>query len=64
VGSDHLDAFIEQDLIQRIGVVGLVSDQTLGLLLQKATLQSRPNKGDFVRASTLRVDGERRRSAV
>jgi hypothetical protein len=65
VRSDHLDALPKQGLIQRVGgVVGFVSDQALGLLLQKAACQSRFNKGDFVRRSTLCVEGERNRRAV
>ena len=63
--SDHLDALLQKALIERIGVVCLVPDQTLWLLLpEKGARQSRLNKGDLVRASTLRVEGERNRSAV
>ena len=49
VRSDQLDALLKQGLIERIGVVSLVSYQTLGLLFQKAACQSRFNKGDLVR---------------
>ena len=41
--GDHVDASLKESLIERIGVVSLVSDQALWLLLQKAACQSRRN---------------------
>ncbi len=55
VRSEHLDALLKKSLVQRVRVVSLLSYQTLGLLFQKAACESRLNKGDLVRRSTLSV---------
>lgn len=64
VRSDHLDALISQPLIERVRVVGSVSNQMLRQGLYEATLKSRLNKGDLMRASRFSVSGERKTSAV
>jgi hypothetical protein len=64
VRSDHLDTLRLERLIKRIGVVRFVSDEPPGRGYRESSLQSTPNKGDFMRRSTLNVDGEWNRSRV
>ena len=64
MGSNHLDALGGKLLIERIAVVGFVTDQTLGRLSNETRFQSCRDKGDFSRASTRCVGGERKTSSV
>ena len=50
--------------IQRVRIIRLVTDQSLRLLIDKALDQSFSHKGDFMRASRIRVDGDRKTSSV
>jgi hypothetical protein len=58
VRRDHLDALLSKFRIQRIRVVSFVSDQSFGLLGGKTLKESLSDKGDFMRRSRRRVDGE------
>jgi hypothetical protein len=62
--GDHLDAFFPKDCIQRIAVVGTVSNQSLRFGCDKSRCDSRFHKGDFMRRSTFQVNGDRKTRAV
>jgi hypothetical protein len=48
MGSDHLHASLLQEvLVERIGVVGLVADQHFGLHVEKSAVESFVDEGDF-----------------
>src|ERR1051325_9317903 len=64
VRRDQLDASFSQLLVQRAGVVSLVADQSFGSLSGKNLSESLSDKGDFMRRSRRRVDGERKTRAV
>lgn len=64
VRRDHLNALFGQRFIQRVGVVSLVADQSFGSLSGKNLSESFSDKGDFMRRSRRRVDGERKTRAV
>lgn len=64
VRSYHLDALLLERLVKRITVVRSVSDEPMGTFRHKPCLESMLHKGDFMRRSTLNVDGEWKRSAV
>lgn len=50
--------------IQRVRVVRLVANQSFGLGIREALNESFPDKSDFMRRSRIRVDGDRKTSAV
>jgi hypothetical protein len=58
---DHIDTLRLERLIKRIGVVRFVSNEALGRGYSESSLQSIPDKGDFMRRSTRNVDGEWKR---
>src|ERR1044071_40656 len=62
--SNHLDPRTGQFFIERVRVISLVADQTIRQFFGKGLKQSLCDKGDFMRRSRLRVDGERKTSAV
>jgi len=64
VRRDQLDAALGQLCVQRIGVVSLIPDQSFGLLGGKTLKESLSDKGDFMRRSRRRVDGEWKTSIV
>ena len=64
VRRNHLNRERRQFLIQRIRVIGFVADQAFGLLIGEALNESFADKGDFMRRSRCRVDGDRKTSAV
>ena len=64
VGRDHLDALGSELSVERVAVVGFVADQALWSPSNKTLLQSCLDKGDFSRASTRRVDGDRKTKSV
>src|SRR5256714_1046348 len=64
VWRNHLNRERLQFRIQRVRVVRLVANQSLRLLIDKPLNESFANKGDFMRASRLRVDGDRKTSSV
>ena len=61
---DHVDAPFLELSIQPIAIVGAVSDQSLGMFINKALLKGSFDKGDFMRRSRRCVDGDRKTSAV
>src|ERR1041384_4092823 len=62
--SNHLDPGTGQFCIERIRVISLIADQAIRQFVGKGFKQSFSDKGDFMRRSRLRVDGERKTSAV
>lgn len=64
VRSDHLYVDHFQLRIQRVRVVCLIADQSFRLPIDKALDESSSDKRDFMRRSSLRVDGERKTKAV
>jgi len=64
MGRNHLNPSLRQLFVQRVAVVGFVSDQPLRELIDEAFEESVFDKGDFMRRSRRRVDGERKTSAV
>ena len=61
---NHFNALFFEFRVQRIRIISLVSDQSSGLLRNETFLKSLFDKSDFVRRSTLCVDGEWKRSIV
>jgi hypothetical protein len=64
VRRDHLNVECLQLRIQRVRVVRLVADQSFRLLIDKPLDESFSHKGDFMRRSRCRVDGDRKTSRV
>src|ERR1043165_7228189 len=64
VRRDQLDAAISQLRVERVGVVSLIPDQAFGLFGDKTLKESFADKGDFMRRSRRRVDGEWKTSIV
>ncbi len=64
VRRDHLNIETRKLLIQRVRVIRLIADQSFRLLVGKTLYESFADKGDFMRRSRLRVDGDRKTSAV
>src|SRR5437660_10576763 len=64
VRRDHLNTLLFEFRIQRVGVVSLIADQSLRPFQGKNLSESFSDKGDFMRRSRCRVDGERKTSAV
>jgi len=65
VWRDHLDPKLHQQLlVQTVAVVGLVSDQPLGRILEKSTLKSVLDKSYLAPRSTLDTYGDRKTRAV
>src|ERR1051325_9919264 len=61
---DQLNTYFLQFLVQRVGVICLVTNQPFGLLLCEALHKSFSDKGDLMRRSRFRVDGDRKTRAV
>ena len=61
---DHFNALSRQLFIERVTVIGSVSNQSLGQLRHKTGSQGGFNKGHFMRASTCDAYGDRKTSAV
>src|SRR2546423_7325173 len=64
VRRDHLDRERLKLGIQRVRVIRFIADQSFRLLRDKALDESFTDKGDFMRASRCRVDGDRKTSSV
>jgi hypothetical protein len=64
VRRNHLNIERLQLRIQRVRVVRLVANQSFRLLVNKPFNESFSHKGDFMRASRCRVDGDRKTSRV
>jgi len=64
VRRNHLDTLLGQLFIQRVGVVSLIANQSLRPFQGKNLSESFSDKGDFMRRSRRRVNGERKTIAV
>ena len=65
IGRDHLDsALLPESLVQAVTVVGLVSNQSLGVLGQESVVQRVVDKRDFSWRSTRDPGGDRKTRAV
>ena len=64
VRRNHLDATCGKFRVKWVGVVSLVADQACGPFGDKTLKQSLADKGDFMRRSRRRVDGEWKTSIV
>src|SRR5438132_1997435 len=64
VRCDHLDVERRQFFIQRVRVIRFIADQSFRLLIDKPLDERFSHKGDFMRASRCRVDGDRKTSRV
>src|SRR5918998_2491626 len=64
VRRDHLYAPLSENRVERVGVVGPIPDQPLGLLAREARREGRLCEGDLVRRSARRVYGERKTRSV
>lgn len=64
VRRDQLDAALGQLRVERVGVVSLIAYQAFGLFGDKTLNESLCDKGDFMRRSRRRVDGEWKTSIV
>jgi hypothetical protein len=64
VRRNHLNTLLGQFFIQRVGVISLVANQSLRPFQDKNLSESCLDKGDFMRRSGRRVDGERKTIAV
>ncbi len=64
VGGDEFDAALGEPRVEPIAVVGAVPDQALRERAEEALLQGLFDEGDFGRASTCDINGERKTSAV
>ena len=64
VRRNHFNALPHQLRVQRVRVVRLIANQSLGQLLGKNFGESLADKSDFMRRSRVGVDGDRKTSAV
>ena len=64
VRRNHLDFNRCQLRIQRVRVIRFIADQAFRLLVCEALDKGFPDKGDFMRRSRSRVDGDRKTRAV
>ena len=62
--SNQFNAFGSQLLIQRIAIIGPISNQPLRSFQDKSRCESCFHKGDFMRRSRRNVDGDRKTRAV
>ncbi len=62
--SDQFNSLLAQSLVQRITVVGSISDQSFRALLGKATMERSFNQSDFMRRSTFNGYGDRKTRAI
>jgi hypothetical protein len=62
--GNQLDPLLGQALIERVAIVGFVPNEMLWLSIDHTRGESWLNKGDFMRRSSLNVDGERKTSTV
>jgi hypothetical protein len=60
---NHLNDLLLQRLIQAVAVISFGTNQTLRFICDHHLLQSWLDKGDFMRRSTFKVDGERKTMA-
>ena len=62
--SNQFNALFAQFLIQRITIIGSISNQSFGTLLGKAARESSFDQSDFMRRSTFNGYGDRKTSAI
>src|ERR1044071_6622 len=62
--GNQLHLLLSQLFVQWVRVVSLIADQSLRRVVGEPLDQSSSDKGDLMRRSILRVDGERKTSAV
>ena len=62
--SDQFNPLLAQSLVQRIAVVGSISDQSFRTLLGKAVFERSFNQSDFMRRSAFNGYGDRKTSAI
>ncbi len=62
--SDQFNALMSQFLVQRITVIGSISNQSFGTLLDKAAGERSFDQSDFMRRSTFNGYGDRKTSAI
>src|SRR4026208_1456145 len=62
MGCDHLNSLFVQTLIQRVTVVGSVTDQPFGLFFDKPLFQGTFHQLHFMRRSTSNGYGDRKTS--
>jgi hypothetical protein len=58
VRRDHLDTIVNESRIERITVIGTIPDKSLGQSNGDSFIDGSVDKGDFMRASRIRVHGE------
>jgi hypothetical protein len=61
---DHLDTLLFERCVERVRIISLITNQSLRPFMGKNLSESCLDKGDFMRASRRRVDGERKTIAV
>jgi len=61
---NHRDPLCRQSLVQRVGVVRLVPDQSFGHRFHPAGIEDRIDKGDFMRRSARCANGDWKTSTV
>ncbi len=61
---NHLDSFFAEFCVERVGVVGFITNQASGLFAAETRLKSVFDKSDFMRRSTCCVGGDRKTSIV
>ena len=64
VGRDHLNTLLPEFCVKRVRVLSFVANQSLRPFQGKNLSESCLDKGDFMRRSRRRVDGERKTKAV
>ncbi len=64
VRCDHLDALCRELTVKRVGVIRAVAYEPSWLRTSETRRKSVSDKGDFMRRSTRRVDGERKTMKV
>jgi len=62
--SNHFNTFFRQLRVQRVRIISLIANQSLGQLIGKNLSESFADKSDFMRRSRVRVDGDRYTRAV
>jgi hypothetical protein len=64
VRRNHLETLLSQLFVERVGVISLISNQPLREFRGQTLKESICDKSDFMRRSTLRVDGAWKTSRV
>jgi len=64
VWGNQFNTFFPKFTVQRVTIVGTISDQVLWLGCDKSRCESRLHQGDFMRRSTFQVNSDRKTRAV